>query len=113
MSQVSEVRSKEEIWTPKTRTAEDIDGVLLGEGFGGDVLQWQVLRYPGVVDDDIDLEFPRSWMSEVVFGSRDQVGWTLWITHVRLDRNGVDAMGAFQRRSESGTGLRRGIGRIA
>ncbi len=47
------------------------------------------------------------------FGSRDYVSWALWITHIRLDRKGIDAIGALQRRSKLRTRLGRGIGRVS
>ena len=53
------------------------------------------------------------WVGEVILSSRDQVGWTLWVTHVRLYRNDVDTMGALQRGSKLGTGLGGGIRCIA
>lgn len=42
----------------KDRT-EDIDGVLVGEGFRSDLFQGHVLCNAGVIDDDVNLEFAR------------------------------------------------------
>ena len=47
---------------------EDVDGVLAGEFFGGDVWYELVLRDAGVIDDDVDLEFAAAGVGEVVFG---------------------------------------------
>lgn len=61
--------------------AEHVDVVLPVEVVRGDLLQWEVLRDGGVVDDDVDLEFPASGVREVVLGCVDEVGGAVWIAH--------------------------------
>lgn len=65
-----------EVWKrglKKKDGTEHIDIVDLCEGFYSHILQRLVLRNAGVVDDDVDLEFARLWVGEVVLGGRDEV----------------------------------------
>ena len=47
--------------------AEDVDGVLAVEFFGGDGAEGLVFGDAGVVDEDVDLEFAGAGVGEVVF----------------------------------------------
>lgn len=51
--------------------AEDVDGVDFREDFSGGLLDCVEAGDAGVVDQDVDLEFSRLGVREVVFRCRD------------------------------------------
>ena len=57
-----------------------------------DFAEGKVGAESGVVDDDVDLEFLRLRVGEVVFGGGDDVGGAVGLAHVGLDGDGFDAV---------------------
>lgn len=77
--------------------AEHVDGVDLRECFRCDFLHRHVPRDPRIIDQDVDLEFARFGVREVVLRRRDQMRRPVWVTHVGLNRYGLDSMGGLKR----------------
>ena len=81
---------------------ENIDGITLVEVTRVDVTKGDVGGDASVVDDDVDLEFARFWMREVILCCGDDVFGTRGLTDVCLDGHGADSMGGREGGRESG-----------
>ena len=82
--------------------AQHVDGIQSRVFSWRDILQERILVDPGVVDDNVDLELARFRMGEMVLGHGDQMRRAVRVTHIRLHRNGFDAVGGLQGGSKIG-----------
>ena len=69
-------------------------------------------RDAGVVDDDVDLEFSRFRVREVVLRCSDQVCGSGWVAEVGLHGQGFDRVCGFEARCELLGGLGRRVGGV-
>lgn len=90
-----------------------VDGVQPREALRRDVRQGLVLRRPGVVDDDVYLEFAALRVREVVLRHGDEVRGAVRVAHVGLHGERSDAVGGFERGGEGGGAFGGGVGVVA